>query len=283
MLRELHISTITDAISQLCQTANFKLGDDVVHALEQSRQRESGNIGEHVLDTILLNVNLAQTEQRPMCQDTGTAVVFAQVGQDVHLIGGDVNEAIHEGVRQGYKAGYLRNSIVRDPLWARENTGDNTPAMIHVELVMGDRVKLTVMTKGGGAENMSRMQMLTPAVGAEGVRNFVIKTVEIAGPNACPPVIVGVGVGGTFDMAPMLAKKALLRHIGQPSTDPQVAAFERELLDGVNALGIGPHGFGGFTTALAVHVETMPTHIASLPVAVNLQCGPAARHQSVVI
>jgi len=283
MLRELHISTITDAILQLCQTANFELGDDVVHALEQSRQRESGNIGEHVLDTILLNVNLAQTEQRPMCQDTGTAVVFAQVGQDVHLIGGDVNEAIHEGVRQGYKAGYLRNSIVRDPLWARENTGDNTPAMIHVELVMGDRVKLTVMTKGGGAENMSRMQMLTPAVGAEGVRNFVIKTVEIAGPNACPPVIVGVGVGGTFDMAPMLAKKALLRHIGQPSTDPQVAAFERELLDGVNALGIGPHGFGGFTTALAVHVETMPTHIASLPVAVNLQCGPAARHQSVVI
>lgn len=283
MLRELHISKITDAVAKLCQTANFELGDDVVHALEKSRQREAGNIGEQVLDTILLNVNLAQTEQRPMCQDTGTAVVFVQVGQDVHLVGGALNDAINAGVRQGYQEGYLRNSIVRDPLWTRENTGDNTPAMIHVDFVAGNEVQITVMTKGGGAENMSRMQMLTPAMGADGVRDFVLETVEIAGPNACPPVIVGVGVGGTFDMAPMLAKKALLRHVGQPHTDPNVAAFEQDLLDGVNALGIGPHGFGGFTTALAVHVETMPTHIASLPVAVNLQCGPAARHRSLVL
>ncbi|MEM7126328.1 MAG: fumarate hydratase [Chloroflexota bacterium] len=281
MVREIDVSTIQDAVAQLCQTTNYQLGDDVVEALERGKEREAGYIGERVLDTILLNVNMAKTESRPMCQDTGTAVIFVKVGQDVHLVGGLLKDAINNGVRQGYQKGYLRNSVVGDPLWSRENTGDNTPAMIHTELVPGNQVHLTVMTKGGGAENMSRMAMLTPAMGVDGVRDFVLETVEKAGPNACPPVIVGVGVGGTFDMAPMLAKKALLRHVGKPNDDPQVADFEQELLDSVNRLGIGPHGFGGFTTALAVHVETMATHIASLPVAVNLQCGPAARHRSI--
>lgn len=283
MIREIEVTQIEAAVAQLCQTANTQLGEDVVNALEQGKAREAGHIGEQVLDTILLNVNIARTENRPMCQDTGTAVVFAQIGQDVHIRGASLHDAINRGVRKGYQDGYLRSSIVRDPLWSRENTGDNTPAMIHVDLVPGDKVHITVMTKGGGAENMSRMRMLTPAIGVEGVHNFVLETVEKAGPNACPPVIVGVGVGGTFDMVPVLAKKALLRHVGAPNGDPKIAEFENELLEAVNGLGIGPHGFGGFTTALAVHVETMATHIASLPVAVNLQCGPAARHRSVEI
>ncbi|MBV7337345.1 fumarate hydratase [Chloroflexi bacterium TSY] len=282
-MREMHVNVVKDAVAQLCQTANFELGDDVVQALHQGKEKEAGNIGERVLDTILLNVNIASTESRPMCQDTGTAVIFVKVGQDVHFVGGPLNDAIHDGVRQGYEEGYLRKSMVGDPLWSRENTGDNTPAMIHVDLIPGNQVHLTVMTKGGGAENMSRMAMLTPAMGVDGVRDFVVETVEIAGPNACPPVIVGVGVGGTFDTSPMLAKKALLRRVGKPNDDSQVAAFEHELLEAINKLGIGPHGFGGFTTALAVHVETMATHIASLPVAVNLQCGPAARHRSLVL
>ncbi len=283
MVREVDVALVQQAVAELCQSANFHLGDDVVRALERSKEREMGHIGERVLDTILLNVNLASTESRPMCQDTGTAVVFVEVGQDVHFVGGLLDDAINGGIRQGYREGYLRNSVVGDPLWTRENTGDNTPAMIHVEFALGSDVKVTVMTKGGGAENMSRMAMLTPAMGVEGVTKFVVETVEIAGPNACPPVIVGVGVGGTFDMAPMLAKKALLRPVGQPSPDKKISQFEQKLLDAVNDLGIGPHGFGGFTTALAVHVETTATHIASLPVAVNLQCGPAARHRSRII
>lgn len=283
MVRDVDVALIKEAVAELCQRANFQLGDDVVRALERSRAREAGHIGERVLDTILLNVNLASTESRPMCQDTGTAVVFVELGQDVHLVGGLLDDAINAGVRQGYQEGYLRNSVVGDPLWGRANTGDNTPAMIHVELTDGAEVKIVVMTKGGGAENMSRMAMLTPAMGVEGVKQFVVETVEQAGPNACPPVIVGVGVGGTFDVAPMLAKKALLRPVGDPNPDQKNAQFEQDLLEAINALGIGPHGFGGFTTALAVHVETMATHIASLPVAVNLQCGPAARHQHVII
>lgn len=282
-LRELDIAVIRDAVAELCQRANFELGDDVQLALQASRNRETSLLAGRVLDTIILNAKIANEDRQPMCQDTGTAVVFVRLGQDVHLIGGDLPTAVNEGVRQGYQAGYLRKSIVGDPLFARKNTGDNTPAVIHVELIPGNQVHLTVMTKGGGAENMSRMQMLTPADGVAGVRAFVLETVELAGPNACPPVIVGVGIGGTFDFAPMLAKQALLRPVGQPNPDPQLANFEHELLNAINALGIGPHGFGGSTTALAVHVETYPTHIASLPVAVNLQCGPAARHRSIVL
>lgn len=282
-LRELHVDRITEAVAALCRTANYQLGDDVLQALEASRAVETGPLAGRVLETIVLNAKVAGAEQRPICQDTGTAVVFVDVGQDVHLIGGGLHAAINEGVRRGYREGYLRNSMVGDPLFGRQNTGDNTPAVIHVDLVPGDQVAITVMTKGGGAENMSRLTMLTPADGVTGVRAFVVETVELAGPNACPPVIVGVGVGGTFDLAPTLAKHALLRRVGAPNPDPQLAAFERELLGAINALGIGPHGFGGRTTTLAVHVESRPTHIASLPVAVNLQCGPAARQRSVTL
>jgi len=282
-LRELDVTRITEAVAALCRTANYNLGEDVVAALAASQAVETGPLAGRVLETIVLNAKVASDEQRPICQDTGTAVVFVDVGQDVHLVGGGLHAAINEGVRRGYREGYLRNSIVGDPLFARKNTGDNTPAVIHIELVPGDEVVLTVMPKGGGAENMSRLAMLTPADGAPGVRNFVVETVALAGPNACPPVIVGVGVGGTFDLAPTLAKHALLRQVGAPNPDAHLAAFERELLAAINALGIGPHGFGGRTTALAVHIESHPTHIASLPVAVNLQCGPAARWRQVVL
>ncbi|MFN8489513.1 MAG: fumarate hydratase [Caldilineaceae bacterium] len=282
-VRNVDVALICDAVAELCQRANYELGDDVQLALQASRNREASPLAGRVLDTIILNAKIASEDRQPMCQDTGTAVIFVRIGQDVHLVGGDLYAAIHEGVRRGYQTGYLRKSMVSDPLFARKNTGDNTPAVIHIELMPGDQVHLTVMTKGGGAENMSRMQMLTPADGVTGARAFVLETVKLAGPNACPPVIIGVGVGGTFDLAPTLAKHALLRPVGQPNTDPQLANFERELLDAINALGIGPHGFGGSTTALAVHVETYPTHIASLPVAVNLQCGPAARHRSIVL
>ncbi|MEZ4870574.1 MAG: fumarate hydratase [Caldilineaceae bacterium] len=282
-VRPVDVALIYDAVADLCQRANYELGEDVTQALQASRAREANPLAGRVLDTIILNARIAGEDRQPMCQDTGTAVIFVKVGQDVHLVGGDLHAAINEGVRRGYRAGFLRNSIVGDPLFNRKNTGDNTPAVIHLDLVPGDQVHLTVMTKGGGAENMSRMKMLTPADGVAGVRAFVLETVQLAGPNACPPVIVGVGVGGTFDLAPMLAKEALLRPVGQPNADPQLAAFEQELLAAINALGIGPHGFGGSTTALAVHVVSHPTHIASLPVAVNLQCGPAARHRSVTL
>jgi len=282
-IRTVDVTLIRDAVAALCQRANYELGDDVQLALQASRSREENPLAGRVLDTIILNARIASADRQPMCQDTGTAVVFIHLGQDVHLSGGNLRDAINEGVRHGYRDGYLRNSMVGDPLFSRKNTGDNTPAVIHFELTAGDQVQLTVMTKGGGAENMSRMQMLTPADGIAGVRAFVIETVELAGSNACPPVIVGVGIGGTFDFAPLLAKQALLRRVGQPNANPQLATFERELLGAINALGIGPHGFGGSTTALAVHVESYPTHIASLPVAVNLQCGPAARHRSVVL
>ena len=282
-IRTVDVTLLRDAVADLCQRANYELGEDVQRALQASQGREENPLAGRVLETIILNAKIANEERQPMCQDTGTAVVFIRLGQDVHLVGGDLAAAINEGVRRGYQAGYLRKSIVGDPLFTRKNTGDNTPAVLHVELIPGDQVQITVMAKGGGAENMSRLQMLTPADGSAGVRAFVLETVQQAGPNACPPVIVGVGVGGTFDLAPTLAKHALLRPVGQPNADAQLAAFEQELLAAINDLGIGPHGFGGRTTALAVHVETYPTHIASLPVAVNLQCGPAARHRSITL
>lgn len=281
-MREISVTDIANTVARLCQEANFDLGADVLDSLKQARGKEESPLGQQVLDQILENDSIATNERIPICQDCGTAVVFLEVGQDVHIIGGDLYTAVEEGVRQGYKEGFLRKSIVGQPFSARENTKDNTPAMIHLDMVTGDRLKITVMPKGGGSENMSRLNMLTPAKGRQGVIDFVVNSVAEAGSNPCPPVIVGVGIGGTADKAMILAKKALLRRIGEPNHDPEIAELEREILERVNSLGIGPQGFGGRTTALAVHAEAFPTHIAMLPVAVNLQCH-AARHKEAVL
>jgi len=257
------------------------MGEDVRQALEVAETREVSPLGREVLGQILENMAIAAEDRVPMCQDTGTVVVFAEVGQDLHIVGGGFDEAINRGVHEAYDVGYLRKSMVEQPFTARKNTRDNTPAVIHTRLVPGDRLRLSVLAKGGGAENMSRAAMLTPAQGRDGIKQFVLETVRIAGPNACPPVIVGLGIGGTFDSVARLAKQALLREIGSVNPDADAAELEAELLTEINKLGIGPHGFGGRITALAVHVESFPCHIASLPVAVNLQCGPAARHRIV--
>ncbi|HJW88198.1 MAG TPA: fumarate hydratase [Dehalococcoidia bacterium] len=270
-MREIEASLITETIARLCQEANYFLPEDMLRALKESRETEKSPLGKDVLGQLLENAGLAASERLPLCQDCGTVVVFMEIGQDVH-IKGDLSRAVDEGVRLGYKEGYLRASIVQKPFSARLNTGDNTPAILHVELVPGDRVKIWLLPKGGGAENMSRLAMLEPGAGREGLIDFVLQAVEEAGSNPCPPVIVGVGIGGTSEKAMLLAKKALLRPVGQPSPDPEVAGLEEELLEKINALGIGPEGFGGTVTALAVHAETFPTHITQLPVAVNLQC-----------
>jgi len=281
-VREIDSAKITEAVARLCQEANFDLGEDVLDSLNQARDKEESPLGRQVLEQILGNATIAREERVPICQDCGTTVVFLELGQDAHITGGDLYAAVEEGVRQGYKEGYLRKSIVGQPYSARINTKDNTPAIIHMEMVKGDRLHITVMTKGGGSENMSRLAMLTPAKGRQGVIDFVVKAVEEAGSNPCPPVIVGVGIGGTADKAMILAKKALLRRVGEPDADPEVAELERDILERVNSLGIGPQGFGGRTTALAVHALVFPAHIASLPVAVNLQCH-AARHKEAVL
>jgi len=278
-MRTLHANQITQAVHELCLDANYVMGDDVRRALEVASTREVSPLGREVLGQILENMAIAEQDRVPMCQDTGTVVVFAEVGQELHIVGGDFEEAINRGVHEAYDVGYLRKSMVAQPFSARTNTRDNTPAVIHTRLVSGERLHLSVLAKGGGAENMSRAAMLTPAHGREGIKQFVLETVRIAGPNACPPVIVGLGIGGTFDSVSRLAKHALLRDIGSINPDPEAADLEAELLVEINKLGIGPHGFGGRITALAVHVESFPCHIASLPVAVNLQCGPAARHR----
>ncbi|RIK43593.1 MAG: fumarate hydratase [Chloroflexi bacterium] len=282
-LREVNVATVRDAIEQLCLDANYVAADDVRAAFARAAEREVAKLGQRVLLQLLDNMTIAAGERVPMCQDTGTVVVFASIGQDVHFVGGSLRDAINDGVRRAYTAGYLRASMVARPIGTRSNTRDNTPAVLHLDIVEGSDVELIVFAKGGGAENMSRMCMLTPGDGLDGVKDFVIETVEIAGPNACPPVIVGVGVGGTFDSVGTLAKLSLARQVGSENPDPELAALEAELLQRINALGIGPHGFGGRTTALAVHVAIAPTHIASLPVAVNLQCGPAARVRRLVI
>lgn len=282
-VREIDIATIATEVERLCLEANYVAADDVRTAFELAAEREVSPLGKQVLVQLLENMRVAEAERVPMCQDTGTAVIFADVGQDVHLSGGSLRDAINEGVRRAYTGGYLRSSIVARPIGKRVNTRDNTPAVLHLDLVPGDRITLTLLAKGGGAENMSRMRMLTPADGLPGVMDFVVETVEVAGPNACPPVIVGVGIGGTFDSVATLAKHALTRPVGSGNPDEEVAAIESDLMQRINALGIGPHGFGGRITALAVHVEIAPTHIASLPVSVNLQCGPAARLRRVVI
>jgi fumarate hydratase subunit alpha len=281
-MREIQASAITRTVAQLFQQANFELGEDVLTALKQARQAEESPLGREALSQLLENARIAAEERLPLCQDCGTAVVFLEIGQEAHITGGDLHNAIEEGVRRGYVEGYLRKSIVGQPFSARVNTGDNTPPVIHTEIVPGDRIKITVMPKGGGAENMSRLAMLKPGDGSQGITDFVIRAVDEAGGKPCPPVIVGLGIGGTAEGAMLLAKKSLLRPVAAPSPDPETAGLEREILARINNLGIGPLGFGGRVTALAVHIETAPTHIASLPVAVNLQCH-SARHKEAVL
>jgi len=281
-MRDIEARTITQTVAELCQQANFELGEDVLSALGQARQTEESPLGKEVLDQILENARIAGKERLPLCQDCGTAVVFLEIGQDAHIVGGDLYTAVEEGVRQGYTDGYLRKSQVSRPFSARTNTRDNTPPVIHAEIVPGNQLKITILPKGGGAENMSRLAMLKPGDGREGIINLVVSAVDAAGGNPCPPVIVGVGIGGTAETAMFLAKKALLRKIGEPNPDSEYAELEREIMERVNNLGIGPMGYGGRTTALAVNVEVLPAHIASLPVAVNLQCH-SARHQEAVL
>ena len=279
-MREINAQLITDKVAELCIDANCSLPCDIRKRIEDARANEPWATAQGILDKIIENYNIADENRAPNCQDTGVACVFLKIGQDVH-INGDLTEAVNEGVRRGYRDGYLRKSVVKDPL-RRVNTGDNTPAMLYIELVPGDKIELTVAPKGFGSENMSRIAMLKPSDGIEGVKNFILKTAEEAGPNPCPPIVIGVGIGGTFDKAALLAKKALMRSTDERNADEFYAELENEMLRKVNALGIGPQGFGGKTTALAVNIETMPTHIAGLPVAVNINCH-VTRHKSAII
>lgn len=279
-MRELSAAQISEAVSRLCIDANCHLPSDMKACIEAYQEKEPWPQAKEILDLIVENYTIADTKNQPICQDTGAACVFLKIGQDVH-INGSIEDAVNEGVRQGYKTGFLRKSIVRDPL-DRVNTGDNTPAMIYYELVPGDRVEITVAPKGFGSENMSQIKMLRPSDGVEGVKAFVLKAVEDAGPNPCPPIVVGVGIGGTFDKAAYLAKKALVRNVDVRNADPYYAQLEAELLTAINQLGIGPQGFGGKTTALAVNIEKFPTHIAGLPVAVNINCH-VTRHKTEVL
>ena len=270
-MREVSTDEITKNIKEMCIEANYILSDDVKNKIINSAAVENSEIGKKILSQLEENMESAEREQSPICQDTGMAVVFIKVGQEVHITGGNLEDAINQGVREGYTEGYLRKSVVKDPL-IRENTKDNTPAIIHYEIIPGDKVEITVAPKGFGSENMSRVCMLKPADGIEGVKNAVIETVKLAGPNACPPVVVGVGIGGTFEKCAMLAKKALTRDINSESSIEYVAELEKELLDEINNLNIGPGGLGGKITALGVNIETYPTHIAGLPVAINMCC-----------
>ncbi len=281
-MREINCQEITDTVACLCIESNYYLGGDVLDALRNAREKEVSPVGQAVLDQILQNIEISNRGELPLCQDTGLTVVFLELGQDVHIMGGGVNEAINEGVRKGYQEGYLRKSVVDRPFSARVNTRDNTPAVIHTDIVPGDRLKITVCPKGGGSENMSYLKMFSPAAGRQGIIDWVVECVEKAGANPCPPVTVGVGIGGTVDQTTLIAKKALLRPVGQPNPDPEVAELEAEILERVNKLGIGPQGLGGRVTALAVHAETFPCHIASMPAAVNIQCH-SARHREAVL
>jgi fumarate hydratase subunit alpha len=281
-MREIKAKDITETVARLSKEANYYLGEDVVAALKKAREQEESPAGRQILDQILENAGIAAKEQMPLCQDCGLAVVFVEIGQDAHITGGDLVQAINEGVRKGYAEGYLRKSAVKQPFSARVNTKDNTPAIIHTEIVSGDKLKITIAPKGGGSENMSRFTVLKPAQGRQGVVDFVVNAVDEAGSNPCPPTIVGVGIGGTAEKAMIMAKRALLREVGKPSPDPEVAELEKELLQRINSTGVGPGGIGGRITSLAVHVETFPAHIASLPVAVNIQCH-SARHKEAVL
>ena len=279
-MREIQATQITEVVKRLCIEANCHLPQDMKDRITACHAQETWPQAKEILERIIENYQIADEKDQPICQDTGMACVFLKIGQEVH-IQGDLNEAIHEGVRQGYTQGFLRKSVVRDPL-DRVNTKDNTPAMIYYDLVPGDKLEITVAPKGFGSENMSRIKMLRPSDGVEGVKEFVLQTVEEAGPNPCPPIVVGVGIGGTFDKAALMAKQALMRSVEERNAVPYYAELEQELLEKVNALGIGPQGFGGKTTALAVNIEQCPTHIAGLPVAVNINCH-VTRHKTEVL
>ena len=271
MIRTVQTEIITETIKKMCIEANYSLSSDMVKAMRKAEEKEESVLGKHILAQLQDNLEIAASDMIPICQDTGMAVVFLEVGQDVHFEGGSFEDAVNEGVRRGYTEGFLRKSVVGDPI-LRENTKDNTPAVIHTRIVEGDRVKITVAPKGFGSENMSRVFMLKPAEGLEGVKNAILTAVKDAGPNACPPLVVGVGIGGTFEKCALMAKKALTREVGKHSDIPYVRKLEEEMLEKINCLGIGPGGLGGTVTALAVNVNTYPTHIAGLPVAVNICC-----------
>ncbi|MBS3906504.1 MAG: fumarate hydratase [Syntrophaceae bacterium] len=279
-MREIDVKLITEKVRDLCMEANTDLGEDVLEAFDRAIQKEESPLGVEILKELKENARIARDERVAICQDTGFAVVFIELGQDVHLVGGGMKEAIFEGVRQGYRDGYLRKSICHP--FTRANTGDNTPAIIHTEIIPGDQVKITVAPKGGGSENMSRVVMLTPSDGIEGIKQYVVQRVKESGSNPCPPTIVGVGIGGTFELAAFLAKKSLLRPLGSKNPDPELDQLEFEILTEINKLGIGPQGLGGRTTSLAVHILMMPCHIASFPLAVNIQCH-AQRHKEVIL
>ena len=280
-MREIPVSEITEAVKKLCISANYNLNSDVYSAIENSRDNEQSPIGKNILSQLLENADLAKENCKPICQDTGMAVIFMEVGQEVHFTGGNITDAINEGVRQGYIEGYLRKSVVSDPI-LRVNTKDNTPAIIHYNIVEGDEVKIDVAPKGFGSENMSKVYMLKPSDGIEGVKNAIIDCIEKAGPNPCPPMVVGVGIGGNFEKCTELAKKALLRPVGSHSDKEYVKEMEKELLERANNLGIGPQGLGGNTTVLGINIETFATHIAGLPLAVNISCH-VTRHGQVTI
>ena len=280
-MREISCDKITDVIERLCIEANYDLPEDVRCAIERASAEEDGPVAQGILADIRENYAIAAEERVPICQDTGMAVIFLEIGQDVHIMGGDLTEAVNEGVRRGYEKGYLRKSVVGDPV-RRGNTGDNIPAMLTTEIVPGDQIRVTVAPKGFGSENMSQIAMFKPSAGLQGIKDFILKVVNDAGPNPCPPMVVGVGIGGTFDKCALLAKKALLRELGTHHPDPFYAELEDEMLAKINATGIGPQGLGGRTTALAVNIETLPTHIAGMPCAVNINCH-VTRHKTEVI
>ncbi len=279
-MREINVNEIKEAVKKLCIDANYYLPEDVFKRFQECEKLEESEVGKNVLKILMENATIAKNENVPICQDTGVAVLFIEIGQDVHFTGGNLYEAINEGVREGYKEGYLRKSMCHP--FTRKNTGDNTPAVIHTRIVPGDKVKVIIAPKGGGSENMSLVKMMKPSDGVEGIKELVIQRVSEAGPNPCPPIIVGVGIGGNFERSAILAKEALLREIGSSNPDPELDALEKELLEKINKLGIGPQGLGGRITALAVFIKMEPCHIASLPVAINIQCH-AARHKEIVI
>ncbi len=280
-MREIQADQIRDVVERLCIEANEHLPEDVKDAIKDCRRCEDGQIAGNVLDKIIENFEIADRECVPICQDTGMACVFLEIGQDVHITGGDLSEAVDEGVRRGYEKGYLRKSVVKDPV-RRGNTGDNTPAMLYMEIVPGEHITVTVGPKGFGSENMSAIRMFKPSAGLQGIKDFILEIVETAGPNPCPPMVVGVGIGGTFDKAALLAKKALMRPLNSSHPDPFYADLEKEMLQKINELGIGPQGFGGRTTAIGLNIETMPTHIAGMPCAINISCH-VTRHKTEVI
>ncbi|MCK5421029.1 MAG: fumarate hydratase [Deltaproteobacteria bacterium] len=279
-MKTIRFDDIVKKVKDACMSANFELGEDVITAFRKTKETEESPVGKEILEQLIENATIAKEEKIAMCQDTGFAVFFVEIGDEVKVSGGNLVEAINEGVRQGYKEGYLRKSICHP--FTRKNTGDNTPAIVHLDMVPGDQLKIIVAPKGGGSENMSRVTMLKPSDGIEGIKRFVVERVRESGANPCPPLVIGVGIGGTFEKAALIAKKALLRPVGSKNPDPELVSLEEELLVEINDLGVGPQGLGGRTTALAVHVNMHPCHIASLPVAVNINCH-ASRHKEIVL